>query len=198
MRIAVISESIHDSNAIINLLNKRKYNAVFNSILKGLLPGSLLDSFNRVSDLLRKELSSDKELNAESYSFILYIRDLDASHRETNKVAQKNKWFEKLNRVNGNNGIFLLNIYELEALILADIDTFNSEYGTDINYAGNPMDCSDPKEFLQDETSRAKKRYEENHCPGLFKKLDIEKLISREGFYFKKFIKELEEKIANN
>jgi len=187
MKVAVVSESLHDSNAIINLLN-RHYSIEFSPVLET-ITGSSLDATSRTSKLLQKELRS------EDYSFVLYIRDLDASRLHREKMLERIQWFRKLNKGNGRNGVFLLNIYELEALILADIDTFNKNYGTTINFTVNPMHQSNPKEFLKDETRKVKKQYAEGHCPDLFKKLDIDKLIACEDFYFKRFIDDIEARI---
>ena len=186
MKVAVFSESTNDSKAVISLLQQRNYTVQFKPILK--VKGDQIETL-KAARALALELESGK------YSFTIYIRDLDAPHTDAAKRTQRTEWFNNLNNTTGNKGVFLLNIYELEALILADIDTFNKDYGTSIKFISNPMHLANPKEFLQDKTYKAKKRYEENHCPDLFSRLDIHKLINRENFYFKDFIDKLEARI---
>jgi hypothetical protein len=106
----------------------------------------------------------------------------------------RKNWFEKLNNEFGN-GIFLLNIYELEALMLADIQTFNLHYKSKINFNGNPMMQEKPKEFLMAKTEYCQKKYVVSHAPNVFEKLDFE-TVYKNCSYFKAFIKEFEQLVA--
>jgi len=71
-------------------------------------------------------------------------------------------------------GIYLLNIYEIEALILADIDTFNEIYQTKIKTIQNVMEVIEPKEYLK---MRAK-NYVESQNPKIFELLQFEKVLN--------------------
>jgi hypothetical protein len=67
-----------------------------------------------------------------------------------------------------------LAIAEMEALILSDMQTFNDFYGTKASFTGNPMMQKDPKATLQNLSKDSKKgKYDENHAPDIFKKLDF-------------------------
>ena len=113
---------------------------------------------------------------------------MDGLESEKNKIRIKRDWFEALNRVSGNIGVFLLNIYEIEALILADIDIFNTVYKTSIKSKkiGNVMYKDDPKGFLKNATIRLRKQYKEHDCPILFKKLRYN-VVKDNCRYFKDF-----------
>lgn len=82
-----------------------------------------------------------------------------------------------------------MNIYELEALILADIETFNKIYKVDIKIKGNVMYQKEPKEFLKLKTKGCRKKYFESDCPDLFKRLRFNKIGSN-CKYFSDFIAE--------
>jgi hypothetical protein len=102
---------------------------------------------------------------------VVFMRDADGIITEHQKIEKVKEWFDKLNPIVNKKGILLTNIYELEALILADIETFNSMYGTSIANQGNVTYKKEPKEFLMTKTSGGKKVYKESHCPDIFSKL---------------------------
>jgi hypothetical protein len=91
----------------------------------------------------------------------------------------------------------LINIYELEALILADIATFNKFYGTSINYSKNVMHHKEPKEFLIQKTAKNKKTYSESHCPEIFRHLDIS-IIRQKCIYFREFYDDFKTRLQLN
>ncbi len=70
----------------------------------------------------------------------------------------------------------MLNIYELESLILADINTFNEIYGIGIEEAPNPMLIEMSKELLKEKSNG---NFRESDNPEIFKKLDLEKMKTR-------------------
>ena len=76
-----------------------------------------------------------------------------------------------------------MNIYELEAMILADIQTFNKIYSVKINFMANPMYKTEPKEFLIEKTSKANKQYSESHCPEIFKQLKFDVVIENCDYF---------------
>lgn len=119
-------------------------------------------------------------------NYVLFIRDADGLPSENEKIKKVQDWFKRLNPTVNSKGILLINIYELEALILADIETFNALYGTSIQFSRNCMYQKEPKEFLFQKTSRGRKVYSESHCPEIFKSLKIDKIIQNCS-YFKDF-----------
>ena len=185
-KIGLIGESPNDTQAILNLLRKKYQDKVQFVILLKRITGHQLDAINKITRLLRAEW--DKSLD-----FVIYIRDLDDLETNREKIQQREKWFHDLEKCTNGKGILLLNIYELEALILADINCFNKHYGTTLQIKGDPMRKKNPKEFLQEKT-RKKKKYKESDCPDLFSSLNIKKLIFK-CKYFGAFIVEFEKKL---
>jgi hypothetical protein len=85
--------------------------------------------------------------------------------------------------------LLLVHVYELEALVFADLETFNREYGTEIKHANKKVsEIESPKEKLIQHT-RPEKKYQTSHCPELFSKMNIETVIQNCP-YFKKFTEE--------
>lgn len=178
MRIGIIGEDPYDTNVIKNLLS-REYPFQFKPILKN-IKGDQLSS-QKTKRLLKIELKSS------TYHIIIYTRDLDGLETETDKIENVSNWFNDLDALSKSTGILLLNIYELEALILADIDTFNSLFGTRINFRGNPMFKREPKEYLKTQTRKCRRKFNVSENPLIFKNLRIEALI-KNCPYFKEFI----------
>ena len=136
-------------------------------------------------------------LKKDLYDLVIYIRDLD-SH-EGDSIAKKNKidWFNDLSNRSKLPSIFLLNIYELEALMLSDINNFNNIFNSKINFTGDPSMKKDPKEFLIEKTKKCKRTYKESDTEEIFKKLNLDTL-KLKCSYFNKFIDEFEAKISNH
>ena len=144
--------------------------------------GSRLDS-QKTKRFLRKEFEFKKP------DLVIFIRDLDSTLPNQEQVALRDEYFSSSNRVVDRKGIKLLHIYEIEALILADIELFNKIYECAIEKIDQPMQVKEPKEFLR---SKAK-RYTESDNPDIFKRMDFNKALNVE--YFKTFITKLDRKI---
>lgn len=123
--------------------------------------------------------------------FVIFIRDLDGLEDEKDKLQKRKEYFTDFNSVVDKKGIFLLNIFEIEAIILSDIDTFNTYYNCDIAFKEDPMKQEEPKEFL---TSKSK--YKESDCPELFKELQFDKVLEN-CRYFKNFYNMFMKQIEN-
>ncbi|MCP5046270.1 MAG: DUF4276 family protein, partial [bacterium] len=134
------------------------------------------------------------ELKSHNYSVIIYAKDLDGLETETQKKDNVFKWFKELDALTNTAGILLLNIYELEALILADIDTFNEIFDTAINFTGNPMYKEKPKEYLKEQTRKNRRKFGVSENPFVFKSLRIERVI-KNCPYFKEFIIDFEKRV---
>src|ERR1700743_2437831 len=123
LKIGLIGEDPNDTQSIRNLLQRRYPDSfTFKQLIKN-KKGYQLDNA-RTSAALKVEFDDFKP------NYVIFIRDADALPGENEKIQKAHNWFIKLNQIVNNKGILLLNIYELEALILADIETFNRLYGT--------------------------------------------------------------------
>lgn len=187
IRVGLVGEDPNDTSSLKILLNKKYSGRVhFQPLLKR-IRGHQLDS-------VKTKRAVGAEMSLNKCSFILFIRDLDGLHTQKDLVQLKNEWFSSLNQVCGNQNIFLLNIWELEAMIFGDIETFNSKYGTAIRADKNPMMISNPKEELKRATYKGRKRFEESHCPEIFEALDFDRVVSRCDF-FRDFIIQFERRL---
>lgn len=183
-----MGEDPNDTSSIKILLEKRyKAKVQFYQLAKR-IKGYQLDN-PKIKKSLPIEFADKK------CKFIVYIKDLDAFQSEKAKVQAQIKWFKDLDAAVNKEGVLLLNIWELEALILGDIETFNKIYNVNHKFKGNPMLQKEPKEILKGITSKTKKQYKESHCPSIFKLLDID-TIEKNCSCFKDFIEEFDKKIA--
>jgi hypothetical protein len=188
IRVGLVGEDPNDTLSIKNLLNQRYKGKVQFYQLAKRVKGFQLDN-PKIKKSLPIEFADNK------CAFVVYVRDLDAFQSENKKLQAKLKWFKTLDAAVNNEGLLLLNIWELEALILGDIDTFNSIYNVSHKFKGDPMLQKEPKEILKKITSKEKKRYKENHCPELFKQLKID-IVEKNCGCFRDFIQEFDKKIA--
>ncbi len=130
-------------------------------------------------------LVKDKEIDA-----VIFMCDLD----NESKKDVRNQWFTTIQKSADFKAIFYLAVMELEALILADIETFNEIYGIIGQYTKNPKFESDPKQVLENRTNKAKRKYDENHATEIFEKLrfDIVYQKHKEDDSFQAFIDSFE------
>lgn len=178
-KIGIIGEDPNDTSSIQNLLTK-KYPKLFSC--KPLLKnkrGYQLDNAS-TENSLKAEFATEKP------DIVVFVRDVDGLVTEAEKIKKVKNWFNKLNPLVGNKGILLHNIFELEALILADIETFNKIYATTIKHQGDVTYKKEPKEFLISKTKNLKKKYKESHCPDIFKELNFD-TVANNCTYFKAF-----------
>jgi hypothetical protein len=179
IKIGIIGEDPNDTKSIQNLLSKRFSKLItFKALIRN-KKGYQLNN-TRVKVALQIEFERYKP------QYVLFIRDADGIITNKDKLRAAHNWFLSLNKVVQNKGLFLLNIYELEALVLADIETFNKLYGTSIKYPKDVMFKEEPKEFLMQKTEKNKKSYKEADCPEIFEKLNYNTLLAN-CKYFKEF-----------
>jgi len=187
IRVGLVGEDPNDTSSIKNLLEKRYKGKVhFQPLVKG-IKGFQLDN-----PKIKRSLPIEFE-NHEC-KFVLYVRDLDAFESQADKVKAKLQWFKELDAAVNGDGILLLNIWELEALIFGDINAFNEIYKLKHQFKGDPMHIKEPKEELKRLTKNSNKPYKESHCPELFKYLNIDTLKSNCSC-FSEFIKEFDAKL---
>ncbi len=170
MKVAILGESHSDSDALINLL-ARKFSLIefLKMPAKKTATGSMLDN-PKARRAFRVEFEIEKP------DLVILSRDLDAtkaSSEYSQKLEERKGYFSKLKKTFNQKILKLLHIYELEALILADISSFNSWGGFEIEFVGNPMEQEQPKEYLQTNT---KNNFKESDNPEIFKYLNYEKL----------------------
>ncbi len=191
-RVGIVGEHYdHDAGALKKLL-EHKYNAdevLFVPLLKT-LKGKQLNRIRKVKELL------EREMQRHNLDFIVYVRDLDGLPSEQEKINKLEKWFQQV-RVDNNGFLFIL-IFELEALILADIQTFNQLYKVKISFKTNPLHKPNPKEFLKAQTAKTNKKYHESHTSEIFEASDFDEIISKHKGKqsFQSFIQELDEKLG--
>lgn len=188
MKIGLVGEAPNDTRAIQNLLSRKYQNLEFVELLER-IDGSMLDNRKAVSRLLRIEYESHQP------DLIIFIRDLDSHEKDRKKLAERKEIFTYSNRIVNKTGIFLLNIYEIEALILADIAAFNNHYGCEIKKHPDPMKVRDPKEILIVASRKGKKHYNESHNATIFELLNFD-TVKQNCRYFASFIKKLEKKLT--
>jgi hypothetical protein len=174
IKIGIVGEHPNnDSKALIALLLKASVENIDFQVIAKKFRGGGLDS-DRFLQILTNE--------ADGLDKIIFIRDSDEAMNEQ-IIAYKHirdEWFRKANKASGGKGIFFLVIAELEALILADIETFNHFYGVTAQFSGNPMMIQDPKKKLEMFSNKSRKgKYDETHAPDIFEKLAFKTVYTR-------------------
>lgn len=180
MKIGLVGEAPNDTQSIKNLLSK-KYSIEKHEFLFMLqrINGSTLDS-QKTKRFLRIEYELQKP------DIVIFIRDLDCVLPNMKKLYERKNYFTSSNNVVDKKGIPLLHIYEIEALILTDVVTFNSIYNSNLEEIENVMSIPEPKEHLK----KASLKYNESHNADIFNLIDFDKTLNCE--YFKRFIKKLD------
>ncbi len=182
-KIGLIGEDPNDTESIQNLLlQKLNGKASFLKLLKN-KRGHQLNN-NRTIAALNIEFSDKKP------DFVIFIRDTDALITEKLKTKRVIDWYNDLSQ-KIKKSILLLNIYELESLIIADIENFNKIYGTTIKNNRDVHYIKEPKEELIRKTRNNKKKYKESDCPDLFKSLNFE-TIRKNCQLFRNFLVDFE------
>ena len=178
--VGLVGEDPNDTLSVINLL-KQKFNKDirYEQLIKKKV-GYQLDN-DRTKNAL------EIEFNRKKPDIVIFIRDADVICTHDEQIKKKRNWFSDLSKGLPCKNILLLNIYELEALIFADIDTFNKLYKTTIKGNRNVMYIHEPKEELIEKTRKSKNPYKESHCPEIFEKLNIDK-VSDKCTYFRDFL----------
>lgn len=183
MIIGLVGEAPNDTLSVKNLLvnrfpeNKYTYITLLNRV-----NGDNLE-YQKIKRWLRIEFETKKP------DIVIFIRDLDGLAHEKDKIKKRKEYFSEFNSVVNKKGIFLLHIYEIEALILTDISTFNKIYNTNIVFKGIPMELEEPKEFLRKQV----RQYSESDNPNIFKEICFETAMNCE--YFRLFINKFEKDI---
>ena len=190
MKIGVIAENTNDFVAVARLLKQKFPSYSFFELIKRFTGSNLDDKNNIVLHVLINEIHAEKP------DFLLYVRDLDALITDDvmEKTKSMEKTFKKFAKQKPKKSIFMLNIYELEALILADFDNFkafckNETWQFDVTKAA---DTHDPKEVLKAFYTK----YNEGMPRDIFPKLNIETIAENHRF-FKTFLQDFEKMLQS-
>jgi len=186
IKIGLIGEHSNDTDSIAQLMRK-KYNVGFH--YKTL-------SVHKYGSQIYNE-SSAKTFNFEIKKYtphcVIIVADADAIITETTRIRYKRTLCERLSKMLNSRCILLLNIYELEALIFADLDRFNTLYNTSIKGNRDVSFIEKPKDELKSK-SKLPKKFKESDCSVLFNELIID-IVSKNCSYFKTFLHEFSELI---
>lgn len=175
MKIGLIGEYPTDVKAVAVLLRKEFGNKIEPIALLSDIHGDNLNPETNAKGKLKRLLRI--EFECEKPDLVIFIRDLDATplcedYKE--KLFRKKRYFTEYRSIVGKEkAIFMLNIYELEALIFANIEIFNKNYLADLQAVENIYLIKDPKEILK---RAGNKKYNQSDNPTLFKLLEIDVL----------------------
>ncbi|MFD1255725.1 DUF4276 family protein [Mucilaginibacter terrae] len=183
MRIGLVGEAPHDTNCIGVLLNQLYPDIEFFPLINQ-IRGSQLDCPQPTKRLLRVEFKFEKP------DLVIFIRDLDGLAHETDKIDQKKAYYAEYRTVVDNRAILLLNIYEIEALILADMEKFGVMYNCEVPAVADPSAIKEPKEYLK----QLSRKYSESHNLQVFQSLNIE-AVAANCNYFSRFLKDFKTRV---
>ena len=178
VRVGLLGESPNDTAAL-KVLLQQKYAGriqVF-PLLKNL-------KADKVSGL--KALRMLPSVYADTQpDIVVFTRDLDALASNTAQWQKRQKEFNDINNRVGQKGIFLLHVYEFEALIMAHITPFNALYKCACKPQADPTRIVDPKGKLQEASRKGKRgvEYSENDCADVCTKLDYAELVKNCGYF---------------
>ena len=170
-RVGLLGESPNDTKAMEALLKPRYGQRVeFFTLLRN-VTGDMLEYAETFRNL-RKEYEWEKP------NLVVVIRDLDGLATKGAKWRQWQKYFREVATAVEQKSLPLLHIYEIEALICADIATFNAAYTCACEVPADPMTITEPKELLMAATAPGKLRYNEGHCAKLLATVDYNTLLA--------------------
>lgn len=171
IKIGIVGEHPqNDSEALQYLLTPKCCEGVTLVPIVRNMRGSQLDGAKFLKQLV-------KEFANEKLEKVIFIRDADEvlSDEIIEKKHKCDKWFKDANAQIDNKGLFFLAIYEMEALILADIENFNKLYKIKNKFVSNPMKVNDPKAELRRLSDKSQRgAYEERDAPKIFAVLDFQ------------------------
>ncbi|MCU0432452.1 MAG: hypothetical protein MUC87_03230 [Bacteroidia bacterium] len=198
MKIGLIGESPNDTQAFINLFKRQYPNHIeYKSLITNFKGGNLdnvdLHNLSEKETVVLNQLK--REYISEQPDFVVYIRDSDALENEPELEERLNRIY-KLGNAIGQNVTYLICIFEMETLLLADTDCVNNFYNTSFIYPNSsddptdPMHRKEPKELLISECG-----YRPIDCPRLFTTINFQKLLQVR--FFAEFVAQFEHRIKN-
>ncbi|WP_375417465.1 hypothetical protein [uncultured Hymenobacter sp.] len=183
VRIGLLGESPNDTAALKVLLQQRYAERIHVfALLKNLKADKVAGL--KALRMLPKVYASERP------DIVVFTRDLDALASDTAQVMKRQQEFDDINGCVGGKGIFLLHIYEFEALIMAHIAPFNALYTCVCKPQADPMRIIDPKGELRKASRKGKRgEYSENDCEEICRRLDYTELV-KNCTYFRRFDQE--------
>ena len=170
-RVGLLGESPNDTKAIEALLKPRYGQRVeFFTLLRN-INGDMLEDAETFRNL-RKEYEWEKP------NLVIVIRDLDGVQTKGAKWRQRKKYFRDVDAVVGQKSLPLLNIYEIEALICADMAAFNKQFGCACPQPADPTAIVEPKEWLKQVTAPGQPTYSVGHCTKLLAKVSYDTVLA--------------------
>lgn len=192
MKIGLIGESPNDTLAFINLFQRKYSDFIEYKVFIQDYKGGNLDNIKPGSVMLNQ---LRYEYSCERPDFVVYIRDSDALENDP-EFADRLKSIYTLGDSVGQNVTYLICIFEMETLLLADTDCINNYYNTTFSYPATTEDPADPmlkrepKELLIADCG-----YKVNDCPALFSTIDFNKLLQVR--FFSEFVTQFENRIKH-
>ncbi len=197
-KVLLFGEAPNDTSSIASLMRLRyEEDASFGNLVEDINQeqiknefkgGVLLTKDKPLKSKLRRLINTSYRIKKPD--LIIFVIDLDSLENDREKKIGRQEIFNRYNTQVEDKGILLLNIFELEALLLADIKVVNDFYKIEMTYDGDPMLQVDPKGHIKKYC-----KYEEAHSPELFSKLNFDNVIKVR--YFQKFITEFEQKLKS-
>lgn len=187
IKVGLVGEDPNDTTAITHLLSSHYKGSIKFKTLARRIKGYQLDN-DKIKKIINLEFKDQK------CEFVIYIRDLDSYGTDKKKIKERIDWFISLDKEANGKGLLLLNIWELEGLIFADIETFCNLYKVSSTFKGDCTLIKEPKEQLMRLTKRAKNPYKESHCPTIFEKLRIDTLKANCN-YFREFVSQIDQRL---
>lgn len=186
-RVGLLGESPHDTEAIAALLAPRYGSRVeFFQLLRN-VTGDMLEDAKTFRDLRR-------EYEWEKPNLVVAIRDLDSLQTKGAKWRQRQRYFRKVASVVEQKSLPLLNIYEIEALVCADITVFNTRFKCTCPQPADVMVIPEPKEWLRNTTTAGQPAYSAGQCAELLAAVSYETVIAN-CRYFAAFDQEFQRRI---
>ena len=180
VRVGLLGESPNDTAALKVLLQQKYAGRIHVFPLLKNLPA------DKVSGLKAQRMLP-KACVEERPDVVVFTRDLDALASDTAQRQKRQKEFDDINQCVDGKGVFLLHIYEFEAIIMAHIGPFNALYKCACKPQADPMRIVDPKGELQRASRKGKRgEYSENDCESICAHLDYAEVVKNCG-YFREF-----------
>ena len=176
LKVGLVGENPHDTDAL-KVLLERQYGGRIQCVALG----------RRITgDKLADKSAHFLKILAAAYlkarpDIVIISRDLDALESDAAKRAARQQEFDRFNPHVGGNALFLLHIYELEALIATQPQVVRDYYQVTYNPQSDVMRIEDPKGKLRTATQKSKRKppYEPAHAAELLEKANYEHLLKR-------------------
>lgn len=183
MKIALVGESPTDTDSVIKLLTKKWSSGFSYLTLLNNMNGSVLDN-PKTKHLLRAQFQFEKP------DLVIFIRDLDSIEPNRKKRLERLQYFRTNNKIVAERGVFLLCVFEIEALLLADREGLENFFNVKIGLTKRPEEIQHPKEFIKNKC----KDYFEGLNSEIFETLSFNKVCDHPSFH--EFIVEFKSRIA--